>query len=175
MEEGFFRPLDLTVETDGAENRIDYPAATAYKAEWLEEVFKHFQTAAGKEAGEISPSLQQEFKAFCSAQAYWLDDFALFMSLRTYFETPWNKWPAGLARRKAYTLAIWRQRLRVPIQKHFFFQFLFFRQWAAMRRYARQAGVQLIGDIPSMCPTTAPMSGPIRSSLPWTVSVFPGW
>ena len=57
MEEGFFRPLDLTVETDGAENRIDYPAATAYKAEWLEEVFKHFQTAAGKEVGEISSSL----------------------------------------------------------------------------------------------------------------------
>jgi 4-alpha-glucanotransferase len=112
---------------------------TAYKAELLR---KAFQNIFGK--------VRREFASFCSQEAHWLDDFSLFMSLRARFgeETPWNEWPANLAERNPESLESWVRLLRGPIKEHRFYQFLFFRQWTSLRRYARKAGVQLIGDIP---------------------------
>ena len=60
----------------------------------------------------------------------------------------WSTWPAELALRDPLALAAARARLADTVAKHKICQVMFFRQWAALRRYANQRGVRVIGDIP---------------------------
>jgi 4-alpha-glucanotransferase len=60
----------------------------------------------------------------------------------------WNVWPAAIARRNSVTLSKWRERLDIEVQFHCFLQFMFMRQWQALKHYANERGIRLIGDIP---------------------------
>jgi 4-alpha-glucanotransferase len=87
--------------------------------------------------------------AFVGAEQAWLPSYAAFMALKDYFGGhPWRLWPA--------TWRTWRPEIESYLPpaaareaaRHHFYQFLFFRQWAALRSYARDRGVALIGDVP---------------------------
>lgn len=71
------------------------------------------------------------------------------MALKTaHGGLPWNAWEQALRDRDPQALASARERLEGAINRVQFVQFLFFRQWTALREYARERGVQIIGDIP---------------------------
>lgn len=100
-------------------------------------------------AGEGGASLRAEFAQFRSDAAGWLDDFALFMAAKdAYSGKPWWEWPASLAARQDAAVRDTGERLADEVDAHRFGQFLFFRQWAALRDHARRRGVRLIGDLP---------------------------
>lgn len=89
------------------------------------------------------------FGEFCQAQAYWLDDFALFCALRAEHNMQsWTAWPEPLRKREANALAAATERLAAALAQIAFEQFAFFSQWQALRRYAQQKQVALFGDIP---------------------------
>ena len=95
-----------------------------------------------------SAALRVEFMAFCAAQAGWLDEFALFMALKDkHGGAPWTRWATPFARRDPEALAEAREALAGEIALHRYAQFLFYRQWGALRKEARKRGISIIGDL----------------------------
>ena len=93
------------------------------------------------------------FDRFCQENSSWLPDFALFMALKDKFQgKPWYQWEDGLKFRQ--TEAVWqvRQELKDTIRFYSFIQFLFSKQWNALRSYAHENDVHIIGDVPIYVP-----------------------
>lgn len=90
-----------------------------------------------------------EFNAFCAREADWLEDYALYMALKTHHEgLPWTKWDKALIHREENTLRQWREKLETEVTFHKFLQFCFFKQWLNLKRYANERGIKIFGDIP---------------------------
>ncbi len=94
-------------------------------------------------------SLQQEFVKFCRENVTWLGDFALFMVLRKKFNNAsWNTWPQAYKDKQPAQMVKVKQFHVHEIAVIKFTQFLFFRQWQALKNYANKNGVAMFGDIP---------------------------
>lgn len=126
-------------------HEVDYGPIIEYKNDLFRQAHAHFRaqgTAAQRDA----------FDHFCAQNAAWLDDFALFMAVKSYHMAEeggvWNTWPAGIARREAAAMAEWSEKLAGEVEGHKFLQFLFFQQWLALKQYANERGILVIGDIP---------------------------
>lgn len=92
---------------------------------------------------------QNQFDQFCHEQAFWLDDYALFQSLRKRYDLqPWNTWPEQIRLRDEHTLVQARKELINEIYRHKLVQFLFFDQWFRLKRYANDHGILIFGDLP---------------------------
>jgi 4-alpha-glucanotransferase len=96
-----------------------------------------------------NPKLQQEFLSFCHQNVTWLGDFALFLVLREKFKhISWNAWPSAYKNKQPALMAKVKQRYAHEIAVIKFTQFLFFRQWQALKTYANKKGIAMFGDIP---------------------------
>jgi 4-alpha-glucanotransferase len=123
-------------------NVVDYETVISFKHRLLEKAWTYFR------AGERE-DLRPAYQAFCAAQAHWLEDYALFRSLKEKFqEAYYLKWPAELVERRPDALARARQGLADRIDQVGFAQFLLLRQADQLREYARAKGIHLIGDLP---------------------------
>ncbi len=92
---------------------------------------------------------KQEVADFCLEHAHWLNDFALFLALRTKFnQTGWRYWPEAYKNRDAETLKQAQVELAQEIAVIKFTQFVFFTQWLSLKAYAATKDVYLFGDIP---------------------------
>ena len=95
----------------------------------------------------------EEFDRFCAESSDWLPDFTLFMALKDAKNgAPWYQWEDGLKFRDPDTIWNTRQGLKEQTRFYSFVQFLFFRQWNALRSYAHEAGIKIIGDVPIYVP-----------------------
>jgi len=91
----------------------------------------------------------EEFRAFQEAQAYWLEDYSLYMACKGQFESEsWLLWDEDIRFRKEEALARYRELLKEEIDFWNFCQYHFFRQWKKLKAYAKEKGIQIIGDIP---------------------------
>ncbi|MFI3188390.1 4-alpha-glucanotransferase [Crenothrix sp. D3] len=96
-----------------------------------------------------TPQDKTDFENFCRDKAFWLDDFSLFMALRNeYDQQCWNQWPDTLKNRDANTIKMAKHRLKDCCDIIKFEQYVFFRQWMALKAYANERGILLFGDIP---------------------------
>ncbi len=92
---------------------------------------------------------QRGYQSFLTAHRHWLDDYALYRALRAQHQgIAWWDWPAAVRDRSERSLAQARVELAEAIEQVRFEQFLFFRQWEALRHYANSKGVLLFGDLP---------------------------
>ena len=95
------------------------------------------------------PDRHPELVRFCAAQGDWLEDYALFMSLKGHFGgRPWQEWPEALRLRTPAGLRRARRELAPDITFWRKVQYLFFRQWSALKSYANGHGIRLFGDLP---------------------------
>jgi 4-alpha-glucanotransferase len=141
VQDGLLTQSDLA-GVQFAPGRIEYGPVIQFKVGMLGRAWERFQSAA-------APALRSPFEEFGARQAGWLDDFALFMALKdAHGGASWLKWPRDLVRREPGPLGRARRELAAGIGLHKFRQFLFFRQWKAVRDYAHNRGVRLIGDVP---------------------------
>lgn len=91
--------------------------------------------------------------AFCEKEAHWLDDYALFMALKDKFGgKPWTQWPDDVRLREPAALEQAREELADDIAYHKWVQYLFYTQWDALRAYAKEKNIRIIGDIPIYVP-----------------------
>ena len=90
-----------------------------------------------------------QFNEFASQNAYWLDDYALFMALKNKFGgKAWTEWNEDIRIRKPETLEKERGELAEECDFYRFQQFYFITQWSALKKYANENGIEIIGDIP---------------------------
>lgn len=92
---------------------------------------------------------RDDYSVFMSYNSWWVNDYALFRSLKSRNgETVWNTWEKDLVRRKYETIQQAHHELREDVEFHLFLQFMFFRQWHKLKAYANSKGIRIIGDIP---------------------------
>lgn len=136
--EGLLSNADLRYATLPSTTVVDFDKARAVKKQLLEQAYRTFCNRGFK-------ALKEEHKAFCEQQAYWLDDFAAFKALSV-----WNKQASWIKWRKQYR----DRELPVPrsmqalYKKEKWWQFIFHRQWMALKAHCNQLGVKLFGDLP---------------------------
>ena len=123
--------------------RVDFDVVHRYKDSILRLAFDSFKQTANSDLGNA-------FAEFCRHHAAWLDDYALFRALKNaHGGTAWNEWEPALVRRDAAVLELASQTVfSQEIEAQKFFQFLFFRQWLALKAYCNRRGIKLVGDIP---------------------------
>ena len=86
---------------------------------------------------------------FCRENAFWLPDYALFMALKdAHGGAPWSEWEPALIRREAEAMEDARRAYAADIEFWKAVQYLFFKQWLALKAYANERGVEIIGDLP---------------------------
>ncbi|MGB8645885.1 MAG: 4-alpha-glucanotransferase [Anaerolineae bacterium] len=142
VEKGHLSAADIANPPALPAAHVEFGPVIQYKTDLLNRAFQHFK-------GNASSAQRTAFEHFCKEQAYWLDDFALFMALKYAHDMrPWDEWEPGLAQRDAKTLDQWRITLDKDIENQKYRQWQFFEQWLALKRYANGLGLRIIGDIP---------------------------
>lgn len=137
LEDGLLKTGDLTDHTF-EENCVEFDKVFAYKMSLLNKAFERFDKTE-----------QPEFNTYCRKQAYWLDDFALFLSLKNFHQGAWwLDWPAEYKNRDATALNKIKKTLKHEIKKEKFIQYLFFKHLQKLRDYAAKKNIQFIGDMP---------------------------
>ena len=121
---------------------VDYDAVIPFKHGLLETAWRNFCAGA-------RPDLRPAHEQFCTEQAHWLDDYALFRALKARYQgAHYLEWPAELVQHRPAALAQARRELANRIDFARFAQFVLFRQGDRLKEYAHAKGVRLIGDLP---------------------------
>ncbi len=121
------------------EEKVDFGEVIEFKKASLRDAFHQF----------ASFPKGPDYEEFCRQNAGWLEDYALFMSLKKHFGgKPWNQWEEPIATRQEGALHEYRERLSDDIEYHKFLQFVFFSQWGELKKSAGEKGIKIIGDLP---------------------------
>ena len=138
-EDGLLSPSELEAEDWGGQRRyVDYGRIYAARFGLLR---KAFQAGYPRDRAAV--------EAFCRENK-WLDNYALYMALKARFGMKsWLDWPdEDLRLRRAEALERAREELAEDIAFYAYLQYLFFRQWDALREYIHSKGIGIIGDLP---------------------------
>lgn len=94
-------------------------------------------------------SEKEAFQRFCEENSYWLRDYAMFMAIKDQFDgVSFVSWPEDIRRREQHAVEHYRCKLHDQIVFYEYLQYEFYRQWFALKAYANENGVHIIGDIP---------------------------
>ena len=141
QEDGLLTDVDLAPHPVGAEP-VDYAALARWKPALLGVAWRAFRDGA-------AAHLRAPFEQFRQAERAWVEELALFLALREHFgHRPWREWDDEVRLREPAALVRWRARLAEDVERQAFVQFLFARQWQALRAYANARGVRIVGDVP---------------------------
>jgi 4-alpha-glucanotransferase len=137
VETGLLADEDLP-DGEFDRHRVEFGRVSGAKRAALRTAFDRFD-----------PDDSEEFDAFRDREADWLDGYALFMALKDEFDgVLWTEWPAPVKTREPDALAEYRESLAAEVRYHEFVQYVFDRQWRALREYAHERGVRFVGDLP---------------------------
>ncbi|HUB25600.1 MAG TPA: 4-alpha-glucanotransferase [Tepidisphaeraceae bacterium] len=138
FQDGLISRRDLTAAKSAGKGRIDFARQ------------RHRQNAVLARAYANSGKLDRdERKQFAHDNADWLEDFALYSALKSaQNEKSWLSWPAELRLRKSDALAAARKEHADAIEFQRFIQWIFDRQWTALKKHCNSSGIGLIGDVP---------------------------
>ncbi|MDE7252779.1 MAG: 4-alpha-glucanotransferase [Acetatifactor sp.] len=90
-----------------------------------------------------------EYLAFTERNAYWLDDYALYMAVKDSFGgVCFIEWDEDIRLRKKSAITKYRKSLKEDIEFYSFLQYLFDAQWKDLKNYANERGIEIVGDIP---------------------------
>lgn len=121
---------------------IDYGRVIREKTPLLRKAWANFKKRSHQDE-------RSELEGFFQANAQWLEDFALFMALKElHHGKSWIKWSHGLIKRRPETIKRIKRKHVNDIGFHKFLQFEFHRQISALKSYANQRGISIIGDLP---------------------------
>lgn len=125
----------------------DDPHSVDYEKIYLSR-FKVLRTAYER-ARKAGLTKSEEYRQFEEHNAYWLDDYALYMAVKNRFGgVCFLEWDEDIRLRKKSALRAYRKELAGEIRFYKFQQYLFEMQWKALKSYANGKGIEIIGDIP---------------------------
>lgn len=142
LDEGLLTREDLADRPEFPADRVLYGEVIQWKLTLLDRSFARFKASDDAE-------ITQAFANFNATESFWLDDFALFMSIKeANGGVAWKDWPEPLRARAAAAIAEFIAQHQDSIQRHKYRQFLFFRQWQTLHQFTQSKGIQIIGDAP---------------------------
>ena len=142
VERGLLTKRELQPLTGLSTASVDYAGVIHAKRPLLAKAYARF-AADGDRASHAA------WAHFRRQHARWLNDFALFMAMKDVRGgKAWVHWPTAWRDRRETALKTFAEKEQERVAAHQFFQFLFFTQWAALRRYARERNIRIIGDLP---------------------------
>jgi 4-alpha-glucanotransferase len=123
---------------------VDLAAVRRWKGQRLRQAWEALRGRGPDDpmAGEVAAWVSSP------AQASWFEDWVIFAALRERLAAHWLDWPAALRDRRPEAIAEARRELADEIGFQCFAQFLFWRQWATVRRHATRRGIRILGDLP---------------------------
>lgn len=124
---------------DESSDRVDYNFAYSVKRELLRRSWENF-------SGKKNATMRAKYELFCDKNEWWLEDYALFQSLRESSGAEWHQWDKEIKFRRE--LKHLRNKLSELVEFFKFEQFIFFEQWFELKNYANSKGVIIMGDIP---------------------------
>ena len=129
-----------SVDWSSSEGRVDFGLLYNQRNRLLKLAHGRFEETA-------------EYREFVRDNSLWLEDYALFMAIKAHFRgRDWQSWSVSLLMRLAPVMDAYREELKESIRFQYFLQYEFFRQWKALRRYANEKGIKIIGDVPIYVP-----------------------
>ncbi len=136
VEDNFLTVGEIKNKPKFPDDRVDYG-----------EVYKWKNDLLYKTTEKIRHS--EDFRIFCDDVGWWLDDYAIYRAIRqNENHKSWFEWEKSLRFRDENSLNEKREELSAEIEREKFYQFLFFRQWMNLKKYANEKGVKIIGDLP---------------------------
>ncbi|HEV2237985.1 MAG TPA: 4-alpha-glucanotransferase [Ktedonobacterales bacterium] len=140
-ERGWLSAGDLVAVPDWSADRVIFGPLNTYKLALLRQAHTQF-------AARASHDERAALALFVDGNAAWLDDYALFMALKSaHAGAPWTDWSPALVTRQPEALAAARVAHQAEIALHQWLQWVFRDQWATVRAYARERGIGVVGDI----------------------------
>ncbi|MFC7203395.1 4-alpha-glucanotransferase [Haloferax namakaokahaiae] len=138
---GWLTEDDLEPVPDFDDHSVEYHRVGEYKRSRLRTAFDRFRDSATDDE-------RAAFDDFCERESSWLEDYALFASLKEEYEQAWIDWPQELKVRDEDALARVREKYADEIRYREFAQFCFDLQWHDLADYADERGITLVGDLP---------------------------
>lgn len=137
-KEGLLEGHELQTAYSPSTNKVDYDQVASLKNELL---YRAFDRANSQD--------DKQFKAFCANESSWLEDYSLFMALRArHNDSPWYTWKTPLKQRNAKSLLNFKKEWQTVIDREKWMQYIFFKQWRALKDLCFQLHIELLGDIP---------------------------
>jgi 4-alpha-glucanotransferase len=126
---------------DLPDDKVDYGKVIEYKFSVFRKAYQNFKQNNLLET--------PDFLSFCQKHSFWLEDYALFMALKGHFHgKPWNEWEDSIRVREKAAVKKYQGLLKEEIAFQKFIQYTFSQQWKAMRSFAKEKSIRIIGDIP---------------------------
>ena len=147
----YFIDLDLLAK-DGLLNEEDYKYIDwGEKADQVDfgKMYNNRYPVLARAVNRFLENPDAEYETFCKKNAHWLDDYALFMALKDANEgKAWLDWDEEHRLYDAKKSVKWAQENKDRMDYYKVMQYLFFKQWDALRAYANENGVEILGDLP---------------------------
>lgn len=142
LKDELLKEDDLTDIPEFNIHKVDYGPAITYKTGLLHKAYNHFKAADNK-------TILRAFNRFCREEKYWLDDYALFMSLKDAHQgKSWHEWEECYQFMDTKSRKAAAADFSDAMNYYRFIQFIFFKQWHELKVYANKKGIAIIGDIP---------------------------
>lgn len=136
-EDGLIDAASLNHHPPFSPYNTDYRAVGKFKSRLLAEAFTNLSADAHRALDQFR------------AATPWLDDYALFMVLKNRYEDMgWFSWPREVASRQPQALQSLFEEHAESVRYYIFEQYIFFKQWATLRKKAAERDILLFGDIP---------------------------
>ena len=92
---------------------------------------------------------EEAFETFKKENSEWVGEYGLYMAVKKHFNSvSWNQWDEDIRNREEKAMEHYRELCREEIDFYAWLQYEFYTQWGALKDYANQNGIQIIGDIP---------------------------
>jgi 4-alpha-glucanotransferase len=112
-------------------------------------LYKNRFTLFNKLYDNFKQKIPDDYNSFCETNAFWLDDYALFMAIKdAHGGISFNHWEKEIRCREPQALASWKEKTVERVQLYKMIQYFFFKQWFELKNYANKNGIKIIGDIP---------------------------
>lgn len=135
----------------GDERYVSYEKIYNNRFDILRIAYNRFKAACAESKKTLAKGLPlyKQFDNFVKDNADWLEDYALFMALKSHFNNvSWGEWETDIKCRKPEAMSRYEEQLSDDIGYWKFIQFEFYLQWNALKQYANSNGIEIIGDIP---------------------------
>ncbi|MBF0386075.1 MAG: 4-alpha-glucanotransferase [Candidatus Omnitrophica bacterium] len=140
LKDGYISKDDFPSAASLFSDKVHFEEVIASRQKVFDSAFRNF----------INKKIKlRDFEDFLKSNASWLDDYALFMTIKSEMEGAiWTSWPQGFRDREESSLLGFAEAHSEQILKEKFLQYLFYSQWDALKSYANSKNVKMIGDIP---------------------------